>query len=456
MPLRNKDYYKILQVDPAADQEVIEAAYKRLARKYHPDMNTSPDATLRMQEMNAAYGVLRRPVTRAQYDKERSSQSSGSDVQYEEERRKRAEAEAAKQRATKKTQAAQRRAESKQQPPSCKRNPGNASILEFWRAVEIFSPQNVPKSNPRDLTEPVFLVAEDSGASWESSHPLRKRFRPTGTTWRHTVYCGIYGLEKVREILEEQFGPDPESFDERADGESCLFAFSVTDEGRPLFDSFVVSTCAWATGRTIAPGPASADWLQGFEPFSERLAAGFKERLALLDGDDRGFQIQSWGFPVGRPISYKDIAREATLAAQQIGAPSLTVNLEIRIKSALVSSKRQYTSDDQDFLNSFFISDLAKVASEAGHNNLGKGLGDYLRQEHEIDVRHSIPTLFQQLSPALSPHGRWPSKDHHPLVFRQQFAVNSIEDAQSKHGFLDLLKSLERQTLCRQTVQKNR
>ena len=73
--LANKDYYKILQVDPSADQEVIEAAYKRLARKYHPDMNTSPDATVRMQEINAAYEVLCTPVRRAHHDRERSSQS---------------------------------------------------------------------------------------------------------------------------------------------------------------------------------------------------------------------------------------------------------------------------------------------------------------------------------------------------------------------------------------------
>ena len=99
MPLGNKDYYKILQVDPSADPEVLEAAYKRLARKYHPDMNKSPDATLRMQELNAAYGILRNPVKRTQYDRERASQPSRPDSKYEEERRKREEADAAQRRA---------------------------------------------------------------------------------------------------------------------------------------------------------------------------------------------------------------------------------------------------------------------------------------------------------------------------------------------------------------------
>src|SRR3989442_15220093 len=78
MPLSQEDYYKVLQVDPAADPDIIAVAYKRLARKYHPDTNPSPEATRRMQALNTAYQVLRDPGTRAQYDRERSAQASWS------------------------------------------------------------------------------------------------------------------------------------------------------------------------------------------------------------------------------------------------------------------------------------------------------------------------------------------------------------------------------------------
>jgi curved DNA-binding protein CbpA len=64
------DYYAILQVDPEAEPEVIEAAYRRLARKYHPDVNPAPDASQRMVELNAAYAVLGDPEKRAAYDRE--------------------------------------------------------------------------------------------------------------------------------------------------------------------------------------------------------------------------------------------------------------------------------------------------------------------------------------------------------------------------------------------------
>ena len=61
--------YTILQVDPSAEQEVIEAAYRRLSRKYHPDVNDSPEASDRMRAINQAYATLSDPRRRVIYDR---------------------------------------------------------------------------------------------------------------------------------------------------------------------------------------------------------------------------------------------------------------------------------------------------------------------------------------------------------------------------------------------------
>lgn len=66
-----EDYYRVLGVSPQADTETIERAYRRLARRYHPDLNPSPDATEQMARINEAYRVLRHTETRAQYDRMR-------------------------------------------------------------------------------------------------------------------------------------------------------------------------------------------------------------------------------------------------------------------------------------------------------------------------------------------------------------------------------------------------
>ena len=65
------DLYEILQVHYTAEPEVIQAAYKRLARKYHPDVNHSPDAEEITKGLTSAYEVLGDPVKRAAYDRQR-------------------------------------------------------------------------------------------------------------------------------------------------------------------------------------------------------------------------------------------------------------------------------------------------------------------------------------------------------------------------------------------------
>jgi curved DNA-binding protein CbpA len=69
---RPPDPYKILQVDPEAEDEVIAAAYRRLARKYHPDVGGGPEAAGRMTALNAAWELIGDPARRAAFDRERA------------------------------------------------------------------------------------------------------------------------------------------------------------------------------------------------------------------------------------------------------------------------------------------------------------------------------------------------------------------------------------------------
>lgn len=63
-----KDYYKILNVDSDADTKTIKIAYRKLARKYHPDVSDHPDAEAQFKEVTEAYEVLKDAAKRAEYD----------------------------------------------------------------------------------------------------------------------------------------------------------------------------------------------------------------------------------------------------------------------------------------------------------------------------------------------------------------------------------------------------
>ena len=67
-PLDYKDYYATLGVKKDAGQEEIQKAYRKLARKYHPDVNKDPQAEVKFKEIGEAYEVLKDPEKRQKYD----------------------------------------------------------------------------------------------------------------------------------------------------------------------------------------------------------------------------------------------------------------------------------------------------------------------------------------------------------------------------------------------------
>ena len=74
-----QDYYQALGVARDAPADAIKRAYRKLARKYHPDVSKEKDAEKRMKEVNEAYAVLSDPEKRAAYDKLGSGHQPGQD-----------------------------------------------------------------------------------------------------------------------------------------------------------------------------------------------------------------------------------------------------------------------------------------------------------------------------------------------------------------------------------------
>ena len=74
-----RDYYEIMGVDRNATQDEIKRAYRKLARKYHPDINKAADAEEKFKEMGEAYEVLKDPEKRAAYDQLGKNYKAGQD-----------------------------------------------------------------------------------------------------------------------------------------------------------------------------------------------------------------------------------------------------------------------------------------------------------------------------------------------------------------------------------------
>ena len=74
-----KDYYKIMGVERDAGQDDIKRAYRKLARKYHPDVSKEENAEARFKEIGEAYEVLKDPEKRAAYDQLGANWKAGQD-----------------------------------------------------------------------------------------------------------------------------------------------------------------------------------------------------------------------------------------------------------------------------------------------------------------------------------------------------------------------------------------
>ena len=77
--MQYKDYYKIMGLSRTANQDEIKRAYRKLARKYHPDVSKEADAEAKFKELGEAYEVLKDPQKRAAYDKLGSNWKAGED-----------------------------------------------------------------------------------------------------------------------------------------------------------------------------------------------------------------------------------------------------------------------------------------------------------------------------------------------------------------------------------------
>ena len=155
-----------------------------------------------------------------------------------------------------------------------------AQILRFWRAVEYFSPPKVDPVNPR---KNLFAAGPNRPLPWERGSVISRAQSRPSLAWQHTVYAGIFAVDKVRDVLVQAFraSESERDFDGWIGGDSAVLCFTVNQDGLLIKDSVTLSSCAWAVGQTLDPGPHSDQWLTGFDEDSTHL---LQRLLDLGDG----------------------------------------------------------------------------------------------------------------------------------------------------------------------------
>ncbi|PHP52979.1 AAA family ATPase [Actinomyces ruminis] len=305
--------------------------------------------------------------------------------------------------------------------------------------LELFDPQPVPKLTGRSLRPQGRQVIE-----WRSGDPLPWRTLPTPaprgkkrSAWLHTVYLGIYELEQVYEILHRVFADDRDAYDQRRAGVSACAAVQVDEQGRLVEGSAVLSSALWAAAQINSTGTApDLQWTGGFATANKT----FGEQVDVAERTRR----DAVGADAPLPQDADSLQRLLGIAYGSAGVSGKIpcYSGRIIISSSLVSEGREDAGADTDFLNSFFLAELAEVQQHLASGRCPKALAAYLTPDESIPVAERTDVMQQDgpvdaaVGAQWLPQGRWPSEPEHPLALRQQFAVNQALNNLSIEGGL--------------------
>lgn len=329
-------------------------------------------------------------------------------------------------------------------------------ILRFWWLLELFSPQKVPNpaaNTSRSPDERVISWKPNDPLPWETLEPATPHDQGE-KVWSHTVYLGVYSVSDIYDSLHNVFHDDADSYEERSSGLSACAGLVVDHRGQLVAESQLLSSALWATGRAEKFGTRNPRWAEGFDherdSFTETVEKLEAQRIETIrkakelrssrrstaeepndeaSANNTGTNQETPPPPIDG-IFLKKLLETAHHRSGVKGHQQLATD-SIVIKSSKISSKRANESPESDFLNSFFLDDLARVRDQVAQGEMGDSLAEYLTPDsallpmrNRIDVGESKSLVNAEASIGHLPKARWPSDPQHHLALSQQFAVN--------------------------------
>ena len=308
-----------------------------------------------------------------------------------------------------------------------RRGSDRSDILRYWWMLELFSPQKLPaETSPATQTKDHQVIAWEKKVTlpWHSLRTPRSEHK-TPWVWRHTVYLGVYHLKDTFDILGRIFGEDHDAYERAPRDKSACAGLLIDDDGRLITGSAMLSSALWATGRAHRRGASDPLWMEGFELAQEQ----FTNAVDAYEVGRRNACSATEPLPQ-TPESLLELLTIAQDCADISDLAPLAQSHIIIDSQAVPRPKDGAPPPEIEFLNSFFLEDLAAVRHEVARGNLGTGLAAYLSDDSEVTVSERIDVVARPevvdagTRVARIPKGRWPTNPEHSLALSQQFAVN--------------------------------
>jgi hypothetical protein len=308
-------------------------------------------------------------------------------------------------------------------------------VLKYWSAIETLNPQGPPKSSAMDDHVRMYVLKDENDVlPWHAEHKHQTLAIAERNKWIYTLYAGDSSLEESFSTILNTFKTNSKRYTGSSKETFSLFSFTIDHFGRLQSDSIAVSSYAWALGIIEAYEAESYTRLNAFDDAQEHIQRELKDFLCTtfsstsLIASDTSSERRLMP-EIVEPVSVAQLFSLYDFMCDKLSLPRLKEDRTLTIRARLLSEESLYP-ESSGILNSFFLDDLMRLQEEAAAHNLSEAAKQYLADEVEhdnrIDIRQTNSAFMEIFAPTHYPRGCWPNKGGHPLVFSQQFAVNSF------------------------------
>ncbi|MDP3372382.1 MAG: AAA domain-containing protein, partial [Candidatus Paracaedibacteraceae bacterium] len=320
-------------------------------------------------------------------------------------------------------------------------------ILKYWSVIETLNPQGPSKITTDEYVRNYTVKADADSLPWNHTHEHQTVSVTERTKWVYTLYAGELSLTDSYATIVNAFQEFPSQNNNKSKETFSLFSVCVDHFGRLMSDSILISSYAWALGKIEESGKESYKDLDAFTDEEEHIQRDLKDFLnatfsanSMISSETNAQRKLSP--EILEPVTPDQLFTLYNFLCDKLKLSRLKEDRTIMIRASMFSDESG-APDTSGLLNSFFLNDLQQLQEESKANNLSEAAMQYLAASIDtntrIDIRQTSAAFMDVFTPDHYPRGCWPNTGNHPLVFSQQFAVNSFfKECLSKDGLFSV------------------
>lgn len=290
-------------------------------------------------------------------------------------------------------------------------------VLRYWHVEEFLLPQTI--AEPKKLNnknQQSFRGSLDEVFSYIGKLAVENKGKvdKKSWVWEFHLYGGLYKVENIKTSLLSALHVESDIEERVQKGVAASYVLAFDHQLRFQANGVQLSTVPWAMKDIVKHQKLLHHDYEAFES----MCNSYKEKLNSIAVDET-YNFEQF-------VQERDKELKEMLGKVLIDSNSFQL---IAKKKKLENVGKE--SSESNLLNSFYIDDLYRTIHYIKADNYNQVIENYLEMDEygsRIDIRMDIEYVYSKLRPSKLPEACWATSGGYPLVYSQQFAINSIKE----------------------------